>query len=710
MPFILFLISTYTYSQWTIQNSNTTKILYSVDFLNENIGWVAGSDDVIELTKDGGQSWKMAPGQLFPSYSTWYSICFVNENEGYVCGNYTQDWFEAWWKYTKNGCDTWTRPSGSFIPNTSRWTNVFFLNEEIGWRVGYRNGEGKVSKTTTGVGEDWHSGTTVIEPIYDIMFIDENDGWMVGSEGAIYNSTDGGINWMPQNSGTTESLRSVYFINSMIGWSVGGQNNQAIILKTTNGGQSWSSTLPQNIKKLNSIYFLDENIGWACGSISSTPSDKGVILFTDNGGDNWEVQYTENNCTSLNDIDFVSNTSGWAVGTNGVILQYFSGEVDLHFSSLADMNNARYGAGYTSDENYIYSICGGIGETPWTSTSIEKYDIAFNTWSEIVNDLIPRRYCSAEYIESQSKIYVFNGDTYSNNTYTDTIEIIDVDTGNLSYSITNPYPVEYGGSAVWNNKIYSFGGSNASGFSNRLYEFDPLSNNWTRLDDMPEAKQTNGEIIDGVLYVFGGYNGSTSKRIDAYNIQNETWTHLGDMPFGISTHATAKTDNEVWIVGSYDNIKFLAVYDTEINNFTQLTSNMIGRRHAGAQVIGDNLYVFGGNQGFSNGDVLSSMEYANISGYINDINEFNKNQQLINYCYPNPFTTSTTIEYELKQPEKVSLNIYDCLGKQVYQIQKNQPHGNQQLMWNAERYSDGVYYYRLQVGEEVANGKIVKIW
>ena len=49
------------------------------------------------------------------------------------------------------------------------------------------------------------------------------------------------------------------------------------------------------------------------------------------------------------------------------------------------------------------------------------------------------------------------------------------------------------------------------------------------------------------------------------------------------------------------------------------------------------------------------------------------------------------------------------MGKQVYQTSVNQAQGNQRLKWNAEEYSDGIYYYRLQVGEEVANGKLVKV-
>jgi hypothetical protein len=77
--------------------------------------------------------------------------------------------------------------------------------------------------------------------------------------------------------------------------------------------------------------------------------------------------------------------------------------------------------------------------------------------------------------------------------------------------------------------------------------------------------------------------------------------------------------------------------------------------------------------------------------------------------YPNPFINSTTLSYELKQPEKVTLTIYDYLGKQVYHTQENQPQGKQQLIWNAESYAEGIYYYRLRVGDAVANGKMVKV-
>jgi hypothetical protein len=99
-----------------------------------------------------------------------------------------------------------------------------------------------------------------------------------------------------------------------------------------------------------------------------------------------------------------------------------------------------------------------------------------------------------------------------------------------------------------------------------------------------------------------------------------------------------------------------------------------------------------------NGGVSGNQEYP--IDYRNTMNV---------YCSPNPFTTSTTLSYELQQPERVSLMIYNHLGQLVYQTKVNQLLGQQELIWKAENYAEGVYYYRLQVGDAVANGKMVKV-
>lgn len=90
------------------------------------------------------------------------------------------------------------------------------------------------------------------------------------------------------------------------------------------------------------------------------------------------------------------------------------------------------------------------------------------------------------------------------------------------------------------------------------------------------------------------------------------------------------------------------------------------------------------------------------------VQEFNQ-VKLHVQVHPCPFTTTTTISYELQQSDKVILKIYNHLGQLIYRAEENQPQGKQQLIWNAENYADGIFYYRLQVGAAVANGKMVKV-
>jgi N-acetylneuraminic acid mutarotase len=382
-------------------------------------------------------------------------------------------------------------------------------------------------------------------------------------------------------------------------------------------------------------------------------------------------------------------------------------DYDLEFSSLEDMNAARFGLAYTNDGDHLYAICGQNYESPDFLSTMEKYDPLTNTWTEFVDNLTPRRWCRAEYIASNNNIYILGGLTGDEYALSDDVQIVNVNTGSVSNLTADHVLSSQPGTAIWNDKIYVFGGSLQGGCTNALYEFNPLTNTWIQLASMPESKETEGEIIDGILYIFGGYNGEVSNRIDAYNIQNNEWSFIGYMPEGISAHHTAVSGHYIWLIGCYENLNSVALYNTATGEFEQLSNNMIGRRHCGAQVVGNNLYVYGGNVA-TGGPALSSLQSVDIGYLFSSISEA-WNQTILAKTSPNPFTTSTTLSYELKQPEKVTLSIFNHLGQLVYQTQLNQQPGNQQLIWNAEGYAEGVYYYRLKAGDQVANGKLVKV-
>ncbi len=77
--------------------------------------------------------------------------------------------------------------------------------------------------------------------------------------------------------------------------------------------------------------------------------------------------------------------------------------------------------------------------------------------------------------------------------------------------------------------------------------------------------------------------------------------------------------------------------------------------------------------------------------------------------YPNPFTTSTTIEHELTEPSQVQLSIYNAIGEEVYTIEdRMMPQGKHSFTWSADRLPEGMYYAVLRSGEGVSVVKIVK--
>ncbi len=76
--------------------------------------------------------------------------------------------------------------------------------------------------------------------------------------------------------------------------------------------------------------------------------------------------------------------------------------------------------------------------------------------------------------------------------------------------------------------------------------------------------------------------------------------------------------------------------------------------------------------------------------------------------YPNPFNPTTTIEFEImgSSPAEVSLDIFNVLGQRVRNLlSETRLPGMHQVDWDAtsqdgERVATGVYFYRLQVGDQ----------
>jgi len=77
--------------------------------------------------------------------------------------------------------------------------------------------------------------------------------------------------------------------------------------------------------------------------------------------------------------------------------------------------------------------------------------------------------------------------------------------------------------------------------------------------------------------------------------------------------------------------------------------------------------------------------------------------------HPNPFITSTTIEYELKEISNIQFTIYNVIGEVVYMGEdRMMPQGKHSFTWTAERLPEGMYYAVLRSEEGVEVVKMVK--
>ena len=68
--------------------------------------------------------------------------------------------------------------------------------------------------------------------------------------------------------------------------------------------------------------------------------------------------------------------------------------------------------------------------------------------------------------------------------------------------------------------------------------------------------------------------------------------------------------------------------------------------------------------------------------------------------YPNPFNPTTNIEFTLHSSERVTLKVFDVLGREVAVLVENQLRnaGEHQINFSANNLPSGVYLYRLEAG------------
>ncbi|MCI0717289.1 MAG: YCF48-related protein [Chlorobi bacterium] len=306
----LFIVN--CYSQWVQQVSGVTNPLYDCDFVDQNTGWVSGSNGVILKTTNGGLNWFQQPSGVTKILQ---GIDAVDASVLYCVG------YDETILKTTNGGNNWIAIRNGPPMMGNSFFKAFFLNENTGWILG----NNYIMRTVNGC-LTFDSTFVVFTFLRDIYFKDALTGVLCGDGSLIMKSTDGGVTWnqitIPlHNFGQPDFYRLSFIGNT--GWIVAQGSSFGLgklVYRTTDFGSSWD-TIARVLYPIGeenySVFFSSLNTGY-CGGTS------GYTFKTTNGGFNWYQQIVPSN-GFRRDFNFVNDTLGWSVGGGGQIFKTSNG-------------------------------------------------------------------------------------------------------------------------------------------------------------------------------------------------------------------------------------------------------------------------------------------------------------------------------------------------------------------------------------------------
>jgi photosystem II stability/assembly factor-like uncharacterized protein len=394
------------------------------------------------------------------------------------------------------------------------------------------------------------------------------------------------------------------------------------------------------------------SVAWICGY-------SGVVLKTTNTGTNW------------------INVSG-----NGI-----PGTASLISISCIDQNNA-ITAGYIGSNTFVYRTSnGGLN------------------WSQVFTET--GGFINAIYLSTNSGSGFMYGDPVGGRW-----SLWKTTNSGATWDSTGLYLPQAGSEAGWNNAISVNGNHIWFGTNNsRIYHSRNYGLNWTVQSTTPEVN-SYAVFFPTFLYDTSyGFAGGTTLLLTTNSGMNwRDTTAPGTGSFGGFTEGMwggsnfppmlmfYVRNNVICMYFSYP--YFSAVYTAPSGAYSHISPYFTGNAYAVRTLGGITrvLTFFGGG-------------IKKISSLVPDGFRLYDN-------YPNPFNPSTKIKFDVQLSPLsergvggfITLKIYDALGREVETLvnEKLTP-GTYEVEWNAEKYTSGIYFYRLTTDGYSVTKKMVLI-
>ncbi len=674
------------------------------------------------------------PQGIFILQNPYYSPESVNSidfygSAGRCAGNY------GIMLNTLNGFN-WT---GAPAFTHSGFRKIFFVNQFTGYLIADSN---RLYRTTDG-GSNWIAVYDFSGRLQDVIFKDANAGFAVTGN-RFGRTVNGGLNWSfsyPVSNGDY-NLYGVYFLNSLTGFISAKEpvTTYACLLSTTDGGNNWSvfNTYIDEFEA-SKLFFLNQSTGWFAGS----RFEKIFIMKTLDAGLNWNESIIPFEYGVPVGLNYSVVTGGFVTTVNRIYRTTDNGNVWTAF---------RTGNGLTSsflkDDSLLF-VSDSFGRIFRINVFTNRADTVHGKTNEVLTR-----------VQALSQgVVVATGYDYAVRKTSDGGQnwLADDVTGHQEFSVMvfTDGMTGYGISGRGHvKKTTNFG-------SNWFMVYDTL----TELTSVSFTNQSTGWVFGGGFILKttnGGINWTKSvTQLSLYkplffnamtgyalgdNILYRTsdggnsWTQKGSE---LITEYFFIDENTGWNTSSFDTVTYVfrttngGLNWSGVSHVNESTSNVkflnsstgyiAGRRKlyrttnsgftwkSSAYPVSENIRIFGmdiidDNNGWVCGDNSAIIKIVNGGMIYVQENETPAGDFRLYDNYPNPFNGSSRIIFEIAKSCRVSIVVYDVLGKEVSTLvnEKLNP-GKYETVFDGSLLASGVYFYRITAGDFVRTMKMVLI-
>ncbi len=181
-----------------------------------------------------------------------------------------------------------------------------------------------------------------------------------------------------------------------------------------------------------------------------------------------------------------------------------------------------------------------------------------------------------------------------------------------------PVPIAEVAGAAIGQVIYTGGGFTEprGSVGNWFGAYDTSDNAWERKADMPVAVHHPAMVAaEGKVWLTGGYTGrlnvrEATSRLDAYDPETDAWTRMADMPGPRGAHFAAHVDGRIYVGGGVSEAAAqdeMWVYEIATDSWSIAPGLPTPREHLGGTASGGKVYVLAG-RGFGLGDRSGILE------------------------------------------------------------------------------------------------------